>query len=1341
MKTYWKRFVAMICVVALLFSFGSLPGLAYAGPQAPASPNCEWSELKDVFLTFQEKDTFRIDIATYVEDIFRENLLLYITFPVEGGFRFNISEDETKRGFFNPSALSDITYQTLDDGRLMMYGTGDTVLYYNKTATGFVMSVGDKKGNISLTFTNENIHLGYQGMDIVRTKMTLPLAKDEAIYNGSERFNDVNQVGYTFSLRNVDAAYHGSNDASKNHTDSYINVPIFHSSEGYSVWYNMTYTGTADIGDSDHSAYTVDFDGGKFDFYMWNGTILENIKKYTAITGTSIVPPKWAFGYWLGAQAVPWRTNQTTGKTYTDGSAEAIQQAYDNLVDMFEGYEAMGITDIAAVYGEGLNSTSNTAAYNYVNSRGSRMLMWYHPHAYTVSTLQMFLPGVSRNNLPLPLNLVNPVAGNFMGDFIDFSHPNAVNAITGFFNGGTSYSKNLKYWDLGLKGAMVDYGEWMEDAVLCYNGLKGDEMHNFVSYYYAKAMAEAWDSYYPDHDYILFERSGVAGSQRFIANFTGDQKANWEGLKDQIHGILSMSMGGFNIVGGDMGGFSGQPSNELYTRWVQFSAFSPLMRTHGQIKNPWDKGDVAKSSFSTYYWMRMNMQDLLYSAAVDANKNATPMTMPLGVAYQGQKNVKSINDQYLFCNSLLVNPVTTQGATSRSVWLPEGHWYDLWTGERIAGNTSVTAIAPTETIPVYLKSGAAVAVELPDTMKIATSMQEKTRYKALLITPADNLTVTPVYTSADGAPTVYTSRYIDTDCYTLTADMPSNRRMLIAYGTNAATVEVDGIALQKLSRIPDITKDTSGYYTDGAGKTYILTPAGWQNVYINSRSLAVTSNIFSSSVAGLLGYNTTKPGAYPNGMAYATYSSSTAALQNAFLAYMGSKYDFYYTDYDGSKMTYTKRASFISTEKGWSANAIFINRYLQLSAKNDISELPGTALRQLAVLVPKGSDGNALKMKNFKATFGLRFEKTFGSVVFAFRQMTPAGFFESRNISTTQTYIKVSPDDIVLYDRGTTTVLHTYGKDKPASTENNRNMTVSVTVCDDTLTYTVMADYKDTTTVPTVSGTVKISNAGIGYMALAMAGAYNGISLLSVDAIEKDDYPVISTDSTVKHGRFDVSRVSNVADENGCYEYKMTVCADAGYELKAGSLVVIDAEGNVQVPINSSFRNGGKGTEFTFRTKTNAKICGYFYKPNKTLANTAMVGTSYNAEQGGLRFVYRIQRKLDGGKEYMLLDGEWKEMADYGVLVALDTVVGTRRLDVELAETNAYVQKHSVKQANRYYDTTDAYVDVCVQVVNLDTMPLLETMDIVANAYVELADGTYLYANGYTANYALVANA
>lgn len=1872
MKRHWKQWLAIVCVVALLASVWSICSSAAAtGTLGPDAPECTWRTTGTVKSVKQKTDTFvirsSIDLGNVDEDDggfgdidiglgdlmgYAYDVTFYISFPVEGGFRLRTSESASKSGFFNPSALSEITYQTMDDGSIVMYGADDTVLRYKKTSTGFTLSVGDKKGSTALTFTDDDIYLGYSGTKIVRTKITLPLAEEEAIYNGSERFNDVNQVGYVFSLRNLDAAYHGTGTDSSTHTDSYINVPIFHSSGGYSIWHNVTYSGTADVGVADASAYTVDFYGEKLDFYVWGGTILENIKKYTSITGTSIVPPKWAFGYWLGAQAVPWRKNYETGVTYADGSAAAIQQAYNNLVDVYEGYEAMGITDIAAVYGEGLNSTTNAAAYAYVNSRGSRMLMWYTPRGYSsTSHMPTLLPGVAKSDWPLPLNLSNPVTNNYLDSFIDFTHPNAGAAITSFFNGGTSISKNLKYWDLGLKGAMIDYGEWLKDNTLLYNGTTGYEMHNFISYYYALEQKNAWDAYYPDGDYVLFQRSGTTGSQKFVTNFTGDQPASWNGLKDQIHGILSMSTAGFNIVGGDMGGFSGHPSNELFARWVGFSTFSPLMRTHGEIKNPWDKGGIAKNSFSQYYWFRMNMQDLLYSAAVDANLNATPMTTPLGVAYQGQKNVKDINDQYLFCNSFLVNPVTSASTYEREVWLPEGNWYDLWSYQRVEGNQTITAQAPTANIPVYLKSGAAVAVELPDTMLPMDSMEGKTKYKALLITPADNLTSTPIYMSVEEAPIVYTSRYISAGAYSLTASKASNRRMLVAYGTNATSVVADGVELAELDHVPNIAANENGFYVDGEGRTFILVPDGWTKVsidytqnyvvskevgltvggavgntnavdgdlnsyqsisvisrqnftdgvavnttettqiefafsypydvrevvvnwdngypryaasykvelkdengtwhtianvtdgkkgskfvfavpedkkgvvwqairlsdlvpapqsegeteteakrvklaglsavrdlplrplefvldktsYVNQIALywgktamvdytldvskdginwetvkvqkdgcgeierirfeqpkeityirlsnmtnctqdekpllrevkcfaedagTVTRDTFTSSlsgllgynastglypngnsydiytdtkltaeqkaefknymeskfafaynndnsqysgslkavgnssyvnfqtifsnrflqfsytstnysgsgttldniaslipldanknpmvlqdftvnfmvrfenttngavvvgfhqaekgrfyngtslitgqgyvkisptdiqvyngntsktvetysfgngivatkdafknvwvtisvrngylhysivpestrinavsggiqletanskgylaigavqrsvslalptidtyaqtdasyqstVSGLLGYNTTVAGKYPGGYAYASFSSSTATLKNQAYNYLNNKYDFYYTDYDNGSYTYVQNKA-QTASKGWTVSALYANRYLQMNAPNGgVTNLSSKELRQVTALVPKDTNGKPISVKNFKATFDVRFESADGAMVLGFRQNTPAGFFTTNGVNTAQSYVKISSDNIVLYDRGTTTTLHTFTGAKPKDTVSDQDFRITVTAVNDTFNV-VMQPLSANATVKGVSVKAKITDSAAGYMALAMACRYNGFGLLSfqpMDDTVEAGYPLVTADKTVQHGSFNVTRVSE-ADANGYYKYNLTVNADAGYELMAGSLLVTDSTGMAQVPVNSTFQTNGAGKTFTFYAKGDTVINGRFFRPNQTILNAAVVGTSYNAERGGLRFVYRIQRKLEGGKEYVLLSGEWHEVVDYGMLVAVDYVVGDQRLDAELADTNPYVQKHSAKRANRYYDSTDEYVDISMQVTNMHTSASRRELDVVANAYVQLADGTYLYANGYTTNYA-----
>lgn len=1342
------RYISIVCVIAMLFSVFAFSGNAYSNPAAAASKEVVWMNTTEILSVDRQQDSFVVqamlqanatgddggDMNLDISQIRPRTVKFFISFPIEGGFRFRISEDELQSGFFNPSAVADITYLETTDTKTVMRGADNTVLTFEKTGTGFVMTVTDDKQRTNLVIPSAYIEFGFIGSSVETFRMTTPLKNGEAIYNGSERFNAVNQVGQTFSLRNEDC---WSDDPV-----SYINVPIFHSSEGYSVWYNMTYTASADVGKTDIDKCVVDFEGGKVDFYVWTGSILENIQKYTAITGTSIVPPKWAFGYWIGAQAVPWRTN-SKGSTQEDGSDAARQVAYQNMVDMFEGYEEMGITDIAAIYGEGMLSTSMPEAYEYVNNRGSRMLMWYTPQGYsTTSHLAKLLPGVSSKEYPLPLTLSSPVAGNYHGSFIDYSHPNASAAVTAFFNGGSSVTQNLKYWDLGLKGAMIDYGEWLSEEVACYNGRNGDEMHNLVSYYYAKEQAAAWDAYYPDGDYILFERSGCAGSQKYVANFTGDQKGDWEGLGDQVTGMMSMSTGGFNIVGGDMGGFGKTESEELYMRWVQLSAFSPLMRLHGQeLRTPWGKGDDAYYMFPTYYWTRMNMQDMLYSAAIDANLNATPMIQPLGVAYQGQSNLYSVEDEYLFCENLLVCPVITKGATTRKVVFPEGNWYNLWTGERIAGGQTLTVSAPTDTMPVYAKSGAVMAMDLAASLKISDPMTEGTpKYEALVITPPQQFSVSSIYDTEDNI-TNYTSRYVSENAFSLTADKATNRQAVVLHGADAYAISVDGVALQQLSKKPDVTSTNYGFYTDNENVTYVWLPAGWTKLSVSHFDSVLP---FTSSVSGLLGYGTTSSNTYPSGQAYANYSSSSFELQEEFLGYMNDHYDFYYTDYNSSawlsskydhrKIKFVGQSTSILQAKVWQVNALYGNRWLQLSGGN-VSEVTNDSLRKIAALVPKDNNGNVLKVKNFKAEFGIRFEKTYGSVALAFRQSEEAVFFTSSGGTyTNMTYLRVSPSKVELYDRGTTTVLHTYSGTTPGSSEAAKNFTVSLTVVGNQLQYTIV---NDGGAVATVSGTATISDSAEGYMSLAMIGAYNGLRLLNVYQPEQNTNgtPMVVATQGIKNGKLEITALQSTPNADGYYPYQVKVIPNSGYQLKAGSLFAMDSKGNAQLPTNADYREFGTGDTFIVYAKNATEISAEFYQPTKQSPNFSLIGTSYHEENVGLRFVYRLNRKVIDDKPHILLNGEWVEVKDYGMLVGADYLVGNQDLSVEMTEQNSYLKKVSVLEANKYYDVSDNYVDISIQVVGLNRVNNGKHMDLAANAYVQLVDGTYLYANGYSENF------
>ena len=135
------------------------------------------------------------------------------------------------------------------------------------------------------------------------------------------------------------------------------------------------------------------------------------------------------------------------------------------------------------------------------------------------------------------------------------------------------------------------------------------------------------------------------------------------------------------------------------------------------------------------------------------------------------------------------------------------------------------------------------------------------------------------------------------------------------------------------------------------------------------------------------------------------------------------------------------------------------------------------------------------------------------------------------------------------------------------------------------------------------------------------------------------------------------------------------------------------------------------------------------------IVNAGIIGTSVNEERGGLRFVYRLQRTVENGKTYVLLRGVKTEIVDYGMLIALDANVGNRRLDAKLAAENSRIKMISVKDANRYYDYCDDYIDMSTCITNIDKVEGGLTMKLVARAYVITADDKTLYADMASSTY------
>lgn len=872
MKAKFLKVLATLCSVCMLLTaFGgfvtahtfSTDKLAYPTQAAPVVQDYEWVSVSEVINIEQTAQYFIIHAKAG-----EHNEDLYISLPArDGGFRLQSKHEyqtELKAGnagLFNP-ATSVIDYKTDAEGKLVMKCTDSTVLKYYENGAGFVLDVYNGS-NLTMRIENGQIHFGYSTREkengkprIVTTMVEMPMdTANEAIYNGSQRYSDTNVVGHHFSLTN--------NDCFSDESFAYGNIPLFHSNRGYSIWFNMADTGEADfdceknytnLATADRKdKYSILFYGDKLDFFMWTGEPLENLKKYTQITGTSGMTEEWTFGFWAGSSSAAWNAAGTS--------------AHKKMMDLLDEYKERYGFYPEAIYGE--NALSSAESMAELDKRNVRMLDWISGLAdrLNAETMAGETPLPTKKNgkfvstgWPLPFNdfaLKHGYYLNTSSTHIDMSNPSLKTYITNVF---------ADRWNLGVAGSMLDMNEALTFKGICFNGLSSLEMHNLSSHYYAKYAREVWEGKYTGqykNDHVLFQRSAAAGTQYYVAGFQGDQYATWDGYSKIVKDMISRGAGGFNLFGGDLGGLTGTPGNDLWNRWVVLSVFQPFMRQHGNtIHKPWEHDKIAEANFGKYYYLRKNIVPTIMDAAMDANKTSDPIVKGMMMAYPYALSLRDIDNQYLFCDDFLVCTVDVEAqpnllASEKNssniyldVLLPAGStWYNLFTYETYKGQTAPYRVdAPNNFTPVYVKGGAVKAINLPDSMMLMDKMQDETAHASLLITPPDAERRTVIYNKEgqsidfrtyDYTTETYVSKPEANAAFTVTNKDKngSARQIVLALGVTAHSVSYQDTAgqtvlLNRLSTKPTFGGSGYGYYVDVTGMTTIYLPTGWSKLNI-----------------------------------------------------------------------------------------------------------------------------------------------------------------------------------------------------------------------------------------------------------------------------------------------------------------------------------------------------------------------------------------------------------------------------------------------------------------------------------------------------------------------------
>ncbi|EXJ69793.1 alpha 1,3-glucosidase [Cladophialophora psammophila CBS 110553] len=211
---------------------------------------------------------------------------------------------------------------------------------------------------------------------------------------------------------------------------------------------------------------------------------------------------------------------------------------------------------------------------------------------------------------------------------------------------------------------------------------------------------------------FVLTRSFYSGSQRSAAMWTGDNQASWEHLAASIPMILNQGVGGFPFAGADVGGFFGNPSKELQTRWYQAGAFYPFMRGHAHIdtrrREPYMLGEPYTSIMTQALRLRYSLLPAWYTAFHEAATDGYPIVRAQYFVHPTDDKGFDIDDQmYLGSTGLLVKPVTIEGGESVDIYLADDeNYYDYFDYTIYAGGSRTHKVdAPLDKIPLLMQGG------------------------------------------------------------------------------------------------------------------------------------------------------------------------------------------------------------------------------------------------------------------------------------------------------------------------------------------------------------------------------------------------------------------------------------------------------------------------------------------------------------------------------------------------------------------------------------------------------------------------------------------------------------
>lgn len=589
-----------------------------------------------------------------------------------------------------------------------------------------------------LLLHGSGVELLTDGTAVRRLRLTIDAEASDAFYGFGMKYNALDQRGNT--VQNYCVNWYKDQQEK-----TYTPVPYYFVPNKYGLFVDSTYYSSFAMATSEHEdTCVIEIDTGSstefsVPIYLFAGDNSQIAASYARVAGQAALPPVWAFGPWLSAnewnrqseimEQLEETLQQEIGTTVIVIEAWSDEQTFytfnDAKFDPVVGSEALRYEDFTFT-GRWPDPKGMVEA---LHENGIRCLLWQIPvlKYSTEATVQ----SVRDQNYAVEQGYVLQYAdgstyrlpaGTWFGNslLVDFTNREASNWFL--------EKRRYLLEDIGIDGFKTDGGEfvWGRD-VIAADGRKGDELRNAYPDLYAQAYYDFGNSV--SDGIVTFSRAGGSSMQTHPLCWVGDQDSDFAAFRDALHATLSASMSGIPFVAWDIAGFSGDvPSADLYQRSVAQAAFSPVMQVHSetagdpqpsQARTPWNmaarKEDSAcLETYRFYANLRMNLLPYIYTEAKWSAETGEPMMRSMAYAFPEDRTAADYEFQYLFGRNLLLAPVTRANAKTAEVYLPDGVWYDFFTGKRYEGGTHTIPVAADQ-IPVFAREGSIFPVNTDET--------------------------------------------------------------------------------------------------------------------------------------------------------------------------------------------------------------------------------------------------------------------------------------------------------------------------------------------------------------------------------------------------------------------------------------------------------------------------------------------------------------------------------------------------------------------------------------------------------------------------------------------------